>query len=971
MKVLLIAWVIVLQTIPCLSSENSPQTAVISDSTRQIAALDSNHVAKDTLSSIMAADPSHETHAPDTNRTIVGEAVSSGQNRDSVKKTELSPTNTMEKSVVVGRKDGQSSALGKQKNSDNLKNVIDAELIAKLPDQSTADALQRVPGISVQRDQGEGHYVMIRGTESRLSTVTINGQSVSSPDGSTRAVPLNVIPADQLAEIEVAKVLMPEMDADAIGGTINLITNTAKDSVARIKARFTPGYSQMPDKPLWEGSLSAGKRLLNNTLGVYAGGSYSDETRESQGIAATWDPDLVLNTGDTTLSHAAGKHLWSLMFRDYQRENERIAGNSKIDYRLSPLTDLFLSGSYNQYDTRELRRSLFFDMHNGDATPIGAANGSGSDLVEKVPVTRSLKDSEKKQAIANVTFGGKTTLIGEKIDGCASYSRSETDQPHDLTSSFGRQNETFLFYPSGDSPQFTPIDLSTYQMNELFHQKEVFKADTTFNNPSQYSLSDLELKEKHVKEVSVSGQGNITLQPFQILNGSLEIKGGAKGSEHSKDQSLKVTTYTDSGNFKNPNLGYFLGNYSNTLFFNGQYVLNNMPDQAKMRDFVNTALTSGNGSSGFLYANSANHQLEEDPQTYRATDRNAAGYLQAKLNWGELTVIGGARFEYTSMHYSGLHDTTLGFSNDYVYSRPTEMFRSFFFPLPMILARYSPLKNLNARLSYTHTFSRPNWDDMIPATVFTTDDGELQVNQGNPDLRPTQAHNVDIGFEYYPTSQDMVSFGGFYKKMKDYIFDWEGWYDQASHSPFANTGAVSTGSHAPIIAYTKLNGDYADLAGFEFSVMQRFLFLPGFLNGLGINGNYCFTWSQTKIPGNDKFTSLPGQSDHVGNISLFYEKYGFSARLALNLQSAYIYELKAYVNTSTKIVTPYPDYTDNHAQLDCALSQKLPGNITALLEFNNLTNAPSRLYMNSTDYLSQKEYYSWTVHAGVKVDLNL
>jgi TonB-dependent receptor len=299
------------------------------------------------------------------------------------------------------------------------------------------------------------------------------------------------------------------------------------------------------------------------------------------------------------------------------------------------------------------------------------------------------------------------------------------------------------------------------------------------------------------------------------------------------------------------------------------------------------------------------------------------------------------------------------------------MYRSFFFPLPMVLARYSPNKKLNVRLSYTHTFSRPNWDDMIPATVFTTDENDLQVTQGNPDLKPTQAHNVDVGIEYYPTSQDMVSLGGFYKKMKDYIFDWEGWFDQASHSPFANTGAISTGSHAPIIEYTKLNGDDADLAGAEFSLMQRFFFLPGFLNGTGINANYCFTWSQTTIPGFDKHTALPGQSDQVGNIALFYEKYGFSGRVALNIQSAYIYELKAYINTSTKIVTSYPDYTDNHAQLDCAFSQQFSGVVTALLEFNNLTNAPTRLYMNSTDYLSQKEYYSWSVHAGIKISLNL
>ena len=178
------------------------------------------------------------------------------------------------KTVVIQGKSGQALAQSKQQNSDNLKNVIDAELIAKLPDQTTADALQRVPGLSVQRDNGEGTYVMIRGTEPRLSTVTVNGQSMAGTDADTRAIGLNIIPSDQLAEIEVAKVLMPEMDANAIGGTVNLITSTAKDSVLRIKANFTPGYMQMSGKPIWEGSLSGGKRFFNNALGIFAGGSY-------------------------------------------------------------------------------------------------------------------------------------------------------------------------------------------------------------------------------------------------------------------------------------------------------------------------------------------------------------------------------------------------------------------------------------------------------------------------------------------------------------------------------------------------------------------------------------------------------------------------------------------------------------------------------------------------------------------------
>jgi TonB-dependent receptor len=320
------------------------------------------------------------------------------------------------------------------------------------------------------------------------------------------------------------------------------------------------------------------------------------------------------------------------------------------------------------------------------------------------------------------------------------------------------------------------------------------------------------------------------------------------------------------------------------------------------------------------------------------------------------------------MHYSGIQDTAEGYSNSVIQRFPLSMYKSFFYPLPMLLGRYAIDKNLDARLSYTHTFSPPDWMDLVPTKVFTNDDGQEQVDMGNPDLKPTQAHNVDGSIEWYPTAMDMASFGAFYKRMEDYIFSTRGYYENAIYSPYII--AVSSGSHEPITAYSKANGNSADLAGFEANLMQRFLFLPGFLSGFGVNANYTFTWSQALLPGFASYTTLPGQSNHVGNFSLFFEKYGFSARAALNVQSAYIYELDTYIDPAgAKLLLP--NYTATHAQLDCALSQKLPGNVTILLEANNITNAPGRLYLDSPAYPTEIEYYSWAVHAGVKVDLNL
>ncbi len=683
----------------------------------------------------------------------------------------------------------------------------------------------------------------------------------------------------------------------------------------------------------------------------------------------TYDTDIVLNDGDTTLSHAFGQHLWSLMLRDYQYDDERVAGNTKIDYRFSPEARIYLAASSNFFGEQEDRRSLLLDAHNGDAATIGATPGSGANLVENLPITRSIKDAYTGKSMSTVTLGGTTPLIGCKLDGSASYSYGQTNQPNQLTGTFQNQNSTILFNPSNlDDPQFTPINVSTYQLNELLYNKEVFQVDSAFFNPANYKPSSIEMRSKNIEENSWSAQINLSAPRIPVFDdkGSLDLKMGAKGTEHIKSQSLTVTDYIDSGNFQTPALDSFLGGYSNSSFLNNQYSLNMMPDPSLLRNWLSAAHDAGPGN--FLYADSVNSQLEVDPQTFTAIDRTAAAFFQGKLKLDKLTLIGGVRCEFMSMNYSGYQDTAEGYSNSIIQRIPLDMYRSFFYPLPMVLGKYSFDKYLDVRLSYTHTFSPPDWLDLVPTKVFTNDDGQEQVDMGNPDLKPTQSNNVDAAIEYYPNSMDMASFGAFYKKMDDYIFSTRGYYENAIYSPYII--AVSSGSHEPITAYSKANGNNADLAGFEVNVLQRFLFLPGFLNGFGINANYCFTWSQALVPGLSNYTTLPGQSDHVGNFSLFYEKYGFSARVALNVQSAFIYELDTYVDpTGARILLP--NYTATHAQLDCAVSQKLPGNVTLLLEANNLTNSPAQLYLDSPNYPTEIEYYSWAIRGGVKVDLNL
>lgn len=844
--------------------------------------------------------------------------------------------------TVHGYSDGQASSLKKQKNSDNFKNVVSSELIEKLPDQTVADALQRLPGVSVQREQGEGRYIQIRGTEPRLSTVTINGQSMGSTDGKTRSAGLNVIPSDQLAEIEVSKVLTPEMDGDAIGGTVNLVTATAKDTSLAIKLNITPGYSALSKTPIYQGSASIGKRFLaKGALGIIFGGSYMKSTKETDGLVLHWDT-TVYKTLDYNPNLKACGFLTELQWRQTDKISERYGVSGKLDYRFSPLTKAFISASYNDYSTEELRRSLAF----GIGESVAAVEESNFFVVRYVPTTRTIRDRVRKQAMSNVTLGGTGKILDAKIDGTISFSNATNNEPDRLTMAFQRDSYIKYSVDDPDNPTFFPFDISTYIWSNLRPPKiPVFVLDTTYDFMAGYTSRSISIQNRSADETSLTGQLNMSL-PFDWDTRDGEIKAGIKGTEHTKKQTVRQITFVQliGGKTVDQQLSNFLDDYANNNFYNGHDTLNNMPDPHKIKTFLDTA-------SNIIRSDTLPEDLLKNPENYTARDRNGAGYLQGKLKIDRLLIVGGLRLEYTSMYYAGYTDTLI---NNIKKQSPIEMYRSFMFGLPMILAKYSLTPDLFYRVSYTRSFSRPDWFDLLPRSVESFDDatGHSTVEKGNPDLRPTTSHNIDISIEWYNSFSSLWSGEVFFKQMEDYIFS-------------VSQDIRIEGSKETKTAFFKDNGGSARLAGAGLAIQQQFTRLPGFLSGFGVNGNYSWTWSETQVPGFLKSSPIPGQSEHVANGALFYEKYGFNARAALNYQSKFITEIGVF---SYREVSNFQfTYVDNHLQLDCSVSQKIGKYCTIMAEFTNLTNEPYKLYLGDTKHTVQKEYYSWSAQGGIRL----
>ncbi|MFO8087342.1 MAG: carboxypeptidase-like regulatory domain-containing protein [Bacteroidales bacterium] len=206
--------------------------------------------------------------------------------------------------VVSDRLQGQSKALNTQMNKENITNIISSDQVGRFPDANVGDALKRIPGINVQYDQGEARFGSIRGTSPMYNSVTINGERIPGAEAEEREIQLDLVPADMVKAVEVNKSITPDMEADAIGGAVNLVTRSAPYE-RRVSVTLGSGYNMLANKPMYTGAFVLGDRFLNDKLGVIASASYHNHDFGSDNIEAEWD---YLDENDKNGSAFAGKY---------------------------------------------------------------------------------------------------------------------------------------------------------------------------------------------------------------------------------------------------------------------------------------------------------------------------------------------------------------------------------------------------------------------------------------------------------------------------------------------------------------------------------------------------------------------------------------------------------------------------------------------------------------------------------------
>ena len=822
--------------------------------------------------------------------------------------------------VVGGAFNGQRRALSSQKNAMGIVNVVSADQVGKFPDSNIGDALKRISGINVQYDQGEARFGQVRGTSADLSSVTINGNRIPSAEGDTRNVQLDLIPADMVQTIEVNKVVTADMDADAIGGSINLVTKNTPNK-RMFNATAGSGYNAVSKKAQLNLGLTYGDRFFNDKLGLMFSGSYQNAPGGSDNAEFEYDVD----DGSVVMKEA--------QMRQYYVTRERQSYSLALDYEFNPDHKISFKGIYNRRNDWENRyRVVYKDLDESDPSEqsIELQTKGGADDTRNARLER--------QQTMDFTLDGEHNLGGRLLmDWAASFSRASEDRPNERYFGLKMDNNTGenlinTFHGIGGRAPYSTIaipglDNEGWELDELTNSNQ-----SIYENEWKFRL-------------------NFELPLMKGLYGNT-LRFGGKYTNKEKDRETTMYKYDGEDVNDNPifNDGGAWREHGSSQIRKGFMVGDNYPEGTHFVSKKYLGSINFNSMQG-------EPDYEEMSGNYHAKEEITSAYLRFDQKLGQkLDLMLGLRMEHTALNYRGLNWVVDEDENESLESTGNRK-NSYTNWLPSVLLKYDVNDDLKLRAPFTETLSRPKYSALIPSVNYNRADEEATI--GNPNLKPTTSYNFDLSAEYYFKSVGLVSVGLFYKSINNVIVD-EVWKGMDAQLPI--TGTYDYEISKPINAYD------ADLFGVEVAYQRDFGFITPALKCLGFYGNYTYTANKTKnhhfehrVLEDGEDIDMIGSPEHTANASLFFEKWGFNLRLSYNFASAFVDEMGE--------VAQLDRYYDkvNYLDLNASYTFGKRFKTTIYADVTNLLNQPLRYYQGTKDRTAQVEYYGARFNAGIKV----
>lgn len=791
---------------------------------------------------------------------------------------------------------------------DNINDAMHYEQFGAFNENNAAEVLNRLPGISLERDQGDGRFVIIRGIDPVYNGFTLDGIPVGATSAESRAAQLDTIETEGLDGIEIFKVLTPDQPSDSVGGLINFSTPSAFDYRGRhAQLEGSVFFHDLTDKFGGKTSFRYGELFADDKVGLFVTGSFNDRPLASDSVEV--DPfDLV----DGFFAPVG-----AVEYREFNLLRQRYGVSASLEYKPRKDSLLFLRTSFSQLDDEEERNQTVVDFE--DAVGEGSVTATGNSLMfindsggpaddedDDVSIESQYREEVTTTQQFLIRMGGEHTSHLWSIDYAGSLGLSSEEE-----------DQTALTYALSDVPDSITLSGTNSRTPGI-----AFAGGIDPTTPGNYELDEILVEQNQAEEVNWGGQVNVKRE---FVDKMVEyVKAGALVQFREKDNDVMVSEFSD-----------------------GPARFDTLTRDAGLRDFTGTRLpgvaaslqTAFNEARGDF---DSEVDLEESiPSDFDSTENTYAGYLMTGLSFNHrLKVIGGFRVEHTtfdsesqSFDASTSTGTPISQGNDYTHF------------LPGIHIRYRSQDTVDSvdawgvRASWTNTIGRPGFEE-TKAGLFIEDD---EVEIGNPQLDPLESMNFDLSFRYEHQDWGFFSVSGFYKDIDNFIFT------QVQNFDFD----FDTEDEE---VKTFLNGDSANVMGLELAYEKALVALPGPLSGLIFSGSLTFIDSDGAVQGRD--LPLVRQSDFLGKVSLTWAYRSWLARLSYVYRSEYLDEVGE---------TALEDfYVDAHGQLDLSVNYFIGDSWLIFGRIDNLTNEPFEAFWGTSGRVAHFEEYGVSGVLGVK-----
>lgn len=832
--------------------------------------------------------------------------------------------------VYAERVHGEAEAINRERTSENILQVLPAEVITSLPNANVADAIGRLPGVTLERDEGEGKYVQIRGTEPRLSNVTIDGVSVPSPE-SVRQIKLDVVPSDLVESVEINKTLSANQDGDAIGGSVNLRTKTAGEQPT-VSLFGIGGYTPILNgrgASQFGGTL--GKRFgKERRLGVLFGGTYDWNGRGIDDIepavqAVQCDPG---NCASPSANAPYFANYGTMDLREYRYYRARYGFGGSVDYKPNDNSSIYVRGLYSHFDNFGDRWVYTPTINSFTTSPL--QGGTDGNMSANAQIRRPV------QVIGSIAAGGQHVFTTTVFSWELSAGRSSTEDKGYSQANFG---------PVSDASPLNNVQFGL-NLNNPYRPKFVVQNGVNIYDPAQYFFQNIDVNKTYSPQLNL--QGGASLSKAYSWNGyfgTFEMGGKVRNAHKFENSSDAYYNLNDPGSLPMSN---FLGSFVNNSYYGKSYTLGPMVDYTKVTSFFNS------NPSAFAFDANQTHQ-RNDSRNFDLMERVSAGYLMNSVTFGRFRLYTGLRLEGTNLDVRG-YRVAIDSNGQYLSTSPVTQGSGYTDALPSAQLRFALTQDSAIRVAYGRGIARPNFGDLPP--YFVLNDRRNSISAGNPDLKPTHANNYDVLFEQYLKPLGLIQAGFFYKDITDPIY-------------FVNS-TVASGSYAGFSQTQPVNGSSAYVWGFEAAYQQRLSFLPYRMSGLGLSANYSYTDSRANgVPGRSDHPALQRQAPHTWNVSPTYDRGRVSLRVGVAYNGANIFAYNYSDGAPLGLKGPNGDqYLYTHLQVDAQASIRLTHGFSAIVYGLNLNNEVFGFYQGSPIYPIQREYYKPTIAAGLRWTLS-